>query len=96
MIPTFRHDAEAEAYAERHRPFSKVLAALGEEYAALYGARAARAAQGCRDAFARGDERGLRVQAHALALILRADHPQLFEHRPLPRAQRGKDEKVRK
>lgn len=96
MIPTFRHDAEAEAYAERYRPYSKALGALGEDYAARYGARAARAAQGCRDAFARGDQRGLRVHAHALALILRADHPQLFEHRPLPRAQRGGDEKERK
>lgn len=90
FIPLFRHDAEAEAYAERHRPFSKARGALSDEYAARYGARAARAAQGCRDALARGDVRGLRVHAQALALILRTDHPQLFEHRSLPRAQRGR------
>lgn len=81
FIPAFRHDAEAEAYADRHQPFSRALGPLGDDYAARYGARAAQAAQGCRDAFARGDQRALRVQAHALALILRRDHPQLFEHR---------------
>lgn len=96
FIPLFRHDAEAEAHAERHRPFSRARGALSEAYAARYGARAAAAAQGCRDAFARGDARGLRVHAQALALILRTDHLQLFEHRPLPRGQRGRDEKERK
>ena len=96
VIPAFRHDAEAEAYAQRHRPFSKAQGALGHEYAARYGARAAQAAGGCRDAFARGDQRALRVHAHALALILRADHPQLFERRPLPRGQRGRKVKERK
>lgn len=96
MIPTFRHDAEAAAYAERHRPFTRAQGALSEDYAARYGARAAGAAQGCRDAFARGDQRSLQVHGRALALILFADHPQLFEHRPLPRAQRGRDEKERK
>lgn len=79
MIPTFRHDAEAQSYAERHQPFARAHGPLGDDYVLRYGARAANAAQGCRDAFARGDLRRLQVQAHALALILFADHPQLFE-----------------
>lgn len=53
MIPTFRNDGEAQAYAERHRPCDQARGPLGEDYAARYGARAARAAQGCRDASAR-------------------------------------------
>lgn len=81
MIPIFRNDGEAQAYAERHRPRDQALGPLGEDYGLRYGARAARAAQGCRDAFARGDTRGLHVHGRALALILFTDHPQLFEHR---------------
>jgi hypothetical protein len=86
MIPTFRHDLEAEAYAERHRPFAKAFGPLEEGYAARYGARAAAAAQGCRDAFARGDQRSLHIRA--LSLTLMADHPDLFEPRPPSRARR--------
>lgn len=88
MIPTFRNDAEAAAYAERHHPYSRALGPLNDGYAAQYGARAWAAAQGCRDAFARGNQRSLNVHVRALALILFADHPQLFELRksPPPRA----------
>lgn len=81
MIPTFRNDGEAGTYAERHQPYAQAQGPLSEDYAARYGARAARAAQGCRDAFARGDRRSLTVHSRALALILIADHPQLFEYR---------------
>jgi hypothetical protein len=81
MIPHFRNDAEAGAYAERHQPYAQALGPLSEAYAARYGARAACAAQGCRDAFARGDRHSLYLHGRALALILFADHPQLFEHR---------------
>lgn len=81
MIPTFRNDAEAAAYAERHHPYTRALGPLNEDYAAQYGARAATAAQGCRDAFARGNARSLHVHGRALALVLFADQPQLFELR---------------
>jgi hypothetical protein len=97
MIPAFRHDLEAEAYAERHRPFSKALGALDDGYAARYGARAALAAQGCRDAFARGDQRSLQIHIRALSLVLITDHPHLFESRPgarrgtKPERKRGND-----
>jgi hypothetical protein len=88
VIPTFRNDAEAAAYAERHQPYAGAQGPLSEDYAALYGARAWAAAQGCRDAFAQRNTRSLHVHARALALILFADHPQLFELRksPPPRA----------
>jgi hypothetical protein len=92
--PHFRHDLEAEAYAERHRPFSRAFGPLEEGYAGRYGARAAAAAQICRDAFARGDLRGLHIRA--LSLTLMADHPDLFEPRPNLRRRTKSREKERK
>lgn len=74
---TFRNDTEAARFASLHRPFQSV----GEtpDYASRYGARAANAAQGCRDAHARGDARSLQIHQHALALVLFADQPKLFD-----------------
>jgi hypothetical protein len=73
----FRNDAEAARFASLHRPFQS----LGDppDYASRYGARAANAAQGCRDAHVRGDARSLQINQHALALVLFADQPQLFD-----------------
>jgi len=74
---SFRNDVEAARFASLHRPFVSVT--TPPDYAARYGARAARAAQGCRDAHDRGDARSLQIHQHALALVLFADQPQLFD-----------------
>lgn len=79
---TFRNDTEAARFASLHRPFSSIGA--GGDYAARYGARAANAAQGCRDAHVRGDARSLQIHQHALALVLFADQPQLFDVKVRP------------
>jgi hypothetical protein len=73
----FRNDAEAAHFAALHRPFLSVAAT--PDYAMRYGARAARAVQACRDAHQRGDTRALQIHQHALALVLFADQPQLFD-----------------
>ncbi len=78
---TFRNDAEAQRHAALVRPYQLACAPPGESYASRYGARAARAAENCRAAFARGDSHALQIHQHALSLVLFADQPQLFDVR---------------
>ena len=73
----FRNDAEAQHFASLHRPFLSVAAP--PDYAMRYGVRAAAAVQGCRDAHQRGDSHALQIHQHALALVLFADQPHLFD-----------------
>ena len=78
---TFRNDAEAQRHAALCRPYQFSCEPLGEDYAARYGARAAAAAANCKSAHQRGDARALHIHQHALALVLFADQPQLFQSR---------------
>ncbi len=78
---TFRNSAEAQSHAALHRPYQTACQPPGESYGLRYGARADRAAEHCRAAFARGDARALQIHQHALSLLLFADQPQLFDVR---------------
>lgn len=79
MIPTFRTDAEAAAHAERYKPFRAALARPnGPDYAATYGARAAAAAEQCRQAALAGNGHRLHLAMMALTLTLHRDCPRLY------------------
>ncbi len=78
---SFRNDAEAQRHAALTRPYQLGCAPLGDGYASRYGARAARAAESCKAAQARGDLTALHIHQHALSLVLFADQPQLFSSR---------------
>ena len=80
-IPFFRNDAEAGKHAALHRPYEQAFGPLPFDYARRYGARAADAAQRCRQAAARGDERGLYLAQKALTAILFVERPEMFEQR---------------
>lgn len=80
-IPTFRSDAEADLYAERHRPFAHALTQDGDAslaYAERYGLRAAQAAFAGRQA-ALDDDHRLHLSMIALSHRLFNDRPELFD-----------------
>ena len=79
MIPNFRADAEAAAHAERFKPFRAALAQPnGPDYANTYGARAAAAAEQCRQAALAMDDHRLHLSMLALTLTLHRDCPRLY------------------
>lgn len=79
MIPTFRTDAEAAAFAERYKPFRATLSKpIGPEYAERYGSRAMEAAERCRQAALAGNESRLHLNMMGLTLVLHRDCPSLY------------------
>lgn len=90
-IPTFRTDAEADLYAEKHRPFARSM--RWSDFADIlyrerYGRRALLAAiDGC-EAAERGDDHRLHLSMIALSHRLYAEHPELFEPKDRPHDQK--------
>jgi|GEM_PF-2653050 len=90
-MPTFRTDAEADLYAERHRPFARALTkdvCVALVYAERYGRRAAQSTWDGFYAAHDGDDHRLHLSMIALSHRLFIDRPDLFEPKDRPHGQK--------
>lgn len=79
-IPTFRNEVEAGVFAERNKPYQNALSTPQDpSYERRYGVNAARAAEACRIAAIKGDNRRLHLNAISLSTILLHECPEVFE-----------------
>lgn len=86
MIPTFRNEFEAAKFAQIEKPYRNAFGNLAEDYARLYGDRAADAAAKCRLAAANGNHLALHLNMVRLSNLLATDRPELFATKQEKRA----------